>query len=253
MLGLFYAQARIKMILDSSAHTSAIPPVHKVLTICLLLGSKFLDDNTFQNRSWSEVSQIPVRDLNAMEIDWLIAFDWEIHRMMYEDENGFFEWVEKWHEYKHEAQALKAKQMQKLSPIETNLRRSQSVQHQAMMSPDGPIPVQYQQGPQFDQWPRRYVSDYSPPSAPHSGPATPEYYANWSYAPTPTAFNRQGWNGSAYSAQRSHQAFPQNPAYQYGYQSAWAGHGPNCGCTLCAKHSEYYFTHGGYGMQTVVG
>ena len=254
MLGLFYAQARIKLLMESGAQPSTIPPVHKLLTICLLLGSKFLDDNTFQNRSWSEVSQIPVRDLNVMEIDWLVAFNWEIHSMMYEDEEGFFDWVQTWHDYEQEAQAMKIKQMQKLSPIETSLRRSRSVQQQAMLSPDGPIPVQYQHGSQFDQWPRQFISEYSPPSAPHSGPATPEYYANqqWPYAPTPTTYDRQGWNGSAYSAQRSQQAF-QNPTYQYGYQSAWAGHGPSCGCTLCAKHSEYYFTHGGYDMQPVVG
>ena len=61
MLGLFYAQARVKLMKEAGYHPSTIPAVHKVLTICLLLGSKFLDDNTFQNRSWSEVSQNPVQ------------------------------------------------------------------------------------------------------------------------------------------------------------------------------------------------
>ena len=88
-----------------------------------------------------------------MELDWLKAFNWEIHQMMYEDEHDFLDWIEFWHSYEKKAEATNAKQMQKLAPIETNIRRNNSVHNSAMMSPDGPIPVQYQHGAPFDpEW-----------------------------------------------------------------------------------------------------
>jgi hypothetical protein len=255
MLGLFYMSSRLKVIAENQIHDVSSRNVYQMLTTGLLLGSKFLDDNTFQNRSWSEVSSIPVHDLNRLELDWLKGFKWEIHRLMYDEDEGFFQWVDHWHAYEKKAKAAKVKDMQKLAPLETNLHRSYSIQHQDLMSPDGPIPTQYQQTSQYEgQWGRQYV-EYSPPSAPHSGPATPEYYPNqWTYPQTSSCYGRQAWNtGSAYPTSGQVTSFQQTPTYpSYGYQS-WAGHGPTCGCTLCAKSSDYYFNQGGYGMQTVVG
>jgi Cyclin len=256
MLGLFYMSARLKVVADEAINDLSSRNVFQMLTTGLLLGSKFLDDNTFQNRSWSEVSSIPVRDLNKMELDWLEGFNWEIHGLMYEDDGGFFQWVDHWHSYEKKAKVAKAKEIHKLKPIETSLHRSYTIQHADMLSPDGPIPPQYQQTPQLDQtWGRPYMSEYSPPSAPHSGPATPEYYPNqWNYEQLGSGYGRQAWkNSSAYSMQQTHLApFQHTPTYPtYGYpQPAWVhtGHGAQCGCTLCAKHSEYYFSHSGYGM-----
>jgi hypothetical protein len=260
MLGLFYLSSRMKQVNDCGQSTSSSGTVYRMLTTCLLLGSKFLDDNTFQNRSWAEVSSIPVHELNMMELEWLTDFNWEIHGMMYEDK-GFFMWVEHWHAYEEQAQLAKVKEMQKLSPIDTNLHRSHSVQHQPLMSPEGPIPPQYQQGSQFDtRWVRSYISEYSPPSAPHSGPSTPDYYpTSWSYTPSGSSvYGRQSYhsgNVSAYSAQRGQvpaygQAFPYSGSLA---PADWNSHGPNCGCSLHAKHSDYYFNHAGYPLQTVVG
>ena len=259
MLGLFYMSSRLKVVVESGLNDPSSQNVFQMLTTGLLLGSKFLDDNTFQNRSWAEVSSIPVRDLNKMELAWLEGFDWEIHGLMYDDDEGFFQWVDHWHAYEKKAKAAKVREMQKLAPIETNFRRSYTVQHPELMSPDGPIPPQYQQTPQFDEhWGSQYMSEYSPPSAPHSGPATPEYYPNqWTYNQTPSCYGRQTWHsGSAYSVQQGQlPSYQHTPTYQsYGYpQSTAFGHGPGCGCTLCAKHPDYYFNHGGYGMQPVVG
>lgn len=260
MLGLFYLASRMKQLNERGQSTSSSGTVYRMLTTCLLLGSKFLDDNTFQNRSWAEVSSIPVQELNMMELQWLTDFNWEIHGMMYDEEEGFFMWVEHWHAYEEKAQFEKVKEMQKLAPIETNIRRSHSVHHQPLMSPEGPIPPQYQQGSQYDtRWVQPYISEYSPPSAPHSGPATPDYYTpTWSYTPTGPGFGRQSFhssNASTYSAQRN-----QLPAYgqTFSYPASltptnWMTHGPNCNCPLHAKASDYYFNHAGYPMQTVVG
>ena len=251
MLGLFYLSARMKIVDETGQDVSSAGTVYRMLTTCLLLGSKFLDDNTFQNRSWAEVSSIPVHELNKMELAWLEGFNWEIHAMFHED-GDLDNWIAHWHSYEKRAKVAKAKDMQKLAPIDTTIRRSHSVHQPGLMSPDGPIPPQYQSGPQYDtQWARPYMSEYSPPSAPHSGPATPEYYANWSYVPTPTSYGRYP-TSSAYAAQQGYAQASNYQPYGYGH-TAWNGHGPNCACTLCAKHPEYYFTHNGYGMQTVVG
>ncbi|KAF2809833.1 uncharacterized protein BDZ99DRAFT_521148 [Mytilinidion resinicola] len=45
------------------------------VTVALILGSKFLDDNTFIN-----VSGIAVAILNEMETEWLVAIDFKLHR-----------------------------------------------------------------------------------------------------------------------------------------------------------------------------
>jgi hypothetical protein len=41
------------------------------MTVALMLGNKFLDDNTYTNKTWAEVSAIPVRDVHVMEVEFL--------------------------------------------------------------------------------------------------------------------------------------------------------------------------------------
>jgi hypothetical protein len=247
MLGLFYLATRMKMVKELGQDVAQTGALYRMLTTCLLLGSKFLDDNTFQNKSWAEVSSIPVSELNIMELEWLQGFNWEIHRLMYEEEDGFFVWIDHWRSYEKKAMAVKVKEMNKLAPIETKFASRFASQHPVLMSPEGPIPAQYQQGYQYDtQWARQYM-EYSPPSAPHSGPATPEYYMTpSSYAPN-TSYGRPGYN---YGVQPSYQ---HGAGYQsYGYGQSWA-HGANCGCSSCPKPTDYYFSHSGYPVQPVVG
>jgi hypothetical protein len=263
MLGLFYLASRMKLVSGRGDDTSASGTVYRMLTTSLLLGSKFLDDNTFQNRSWAEVSSIPVHELNSMELQWLEGFNWCIHGPMYDENEGFFVWIDHWKDYEKKAMMAKVKEQQKLTPIDTGYYRTQSSQSSALMSPEGPIPPRYQAAAQFDTtWIQPYVSEYSPPSAPHSGPATPDYYnSNWSYCQAaPPAYSRNSWNSnsatSAYNTQRSQPpSYHHTPSYQNQQyaQSVWTGHGSSCGCTLCAKHPEYYFNQTGYNMQPVVG
>lgn len=263
MLGMFYLASRMKLVSKTGEDTKSSGTVYRMLTTCLLLGSKFLDDNTFQNRSWAEVSSIPVKDLNTMELQWLEGFDWLIHGPMYDPEEGFFMWIEHWHAYKEKAEIAKAKEIQVLAPIDTtNIRPTQQYPQQPLMSPEGPIPPQYQRASQYDtQWVRPLISEYSPPSAPHSGPATPDYYASgtWAYTQAPPPYQRQSWaqnTPSAYPTQRSQPpSYHHTPSYAQQYsQTSWGNaHGSTCGCTLCARHQEHYFNHGGYGVQTVAG
>ena len=257
MLGLFYLASRMKLVSKRGDDTSSSGTVYRMLTTSLLLGSKFLDDNTFQNRSWAEVSSIPVRELNIMELQWLEGFNWCIHGPMYDENEGFFVWIDHWKDYEMKAKSLRTKEQHKLTPIDTTgYYRSQSTQPNVLLSPEGPIPPRYQQSSQFD-WSgiAPYISEYSPPSAPHSGPATPDYYGDWSHGQAaPPTYSRNSWNPnsvtSAYNIQRS-----QPPSYHHtpAHQNYAQYHGSSCGCTLCAKQSEYYFQQHAHNMQTVVG
>jgi hypothetical protein len=44
---------------------------YRLLTVALMLGNKFLDDNTYTNKTWAEVSGICVREVHIMEVEFL--------------------------------------------------------------------------------------------------------------------------------------------------------------------------------------
>ena len=257
MLGLFYLQERMKF---EKGDLTSSGNLMRMLTVCLLLGSKFLDDNTFQNRSWAEVSNISVSELNSMELKWLIDFNWEIHEMMYDPDQGFFMWVEHWHSYEEKAQFAQVKTSHKLAPINTSIAKMSTIT-QPLMSPEGPIPPQYQQGPQYDTaWARSHLSEYSPPSTHYSGPSTPEYYPNqWQYTAPAEKFSRASWHQpskSTYMPSRPQfSPYYAPPQYGQGYhQVAWSPHGPSCTCRGCVKYiPDFYMPHVGYHVQPVVG
>ncbi|KAK5167693.1 uncharacterized protein LTR77_007392 [Saxophila tyrrhenica] len=44
---------------------------YRLLTVALMLGNKFLDDNTYTNKTWAEVSGINVNEVHIMEVEFL--------------------------------------------------------------------------------------------------------------------------------------------------------------------------------------
>ncbi|KAL2259959.1 hypothetical protein VTK26DRAFT_6184 [Humicola hyalothermophila] len=44
---------------------------YRLLTVALMLGNKFLDDNTYTNKTWADVSGIPVTEIHVMEVEFL--------------------------------------------------------------------------------------------------------------------------------------------------------------------------------------
>ncbi|EPS39254.1 hypothetical protein H072_6965 [Dactylellina haptotyla CBS 200.50] len=44
---------------------------YRLLTVALMLGNKFLDDNTYTNKTWAEVSGITVGEIHVMEVEFL--------------------------------------------------------------------------------------------------------------------------------------------------------------------------------------
>jgi hypothetical protein len=274
LLSLYYLASRMPMLGNQARSDSHL---FRLLTISLVLGSKFLDDNTFINRSWSEVSGIPVADLNHLEKEWLAGMDFKLHRDPSESQ-GWNSWSEHWNEYQgHHAARLS--RPNKLSPIDTSVHRRSLNQNK----PLPPLPMQgtfnappppYEYTPksaqtsysnvsnysqsQYDPW--RSSNDHSPASAPITGPTTPEYYgAAGPWAPT-EGYQRRSMFGfntmpqAAPSQSQQHQP-PMNygpAAYTPQYNTpAWNNHGYNCGCMHCAQRHPPYFMAQGFGPQAV--
>ncbi|KAI8986516.1 cyclin-domain-containing protein [Pilobolus umbonatus] len=61
----------------------------RLFTTALILSNKFLDDNTFTNKTWSDVSSVPLSELNIMEIEFLSALNYRI----YIHPSHFFSWI----------------------------------------------------------------------------------------------------------------------------------------------------------------
>lgn len=258
LLGLYYLASRMRMLSSAGVYTSGSGQVSRFLTVALILGSKFLDDNTFQNKSWSEVSNIPVAELNKLELEWLFAFEWKIHDRIYEKQEGFASWRRHWESWRAKAVARAQEPLRRaLAPIDTNTSRANIIS-KPLMSPEGPIPPQYQRPTHYEtSWLNPAASEYSPPSAPDSGPTTPDYYAvgPWAYPPPPYS---RAWIPPPPYMQPS--APPSQPPsyHQTPYalpfaQSVWTGHGSSCGCMYCAKHMEHYMCTSAFGsMQPIV-
>ncbi|KAI9840380.1 MAG: hypothetical protein M1838_004079 [Thelocarpon superellum] len=265
LLGLYYLNIRMNMLSAHGRHETSSGQVYRMLTIALLLGSKFLDDNTFQNRSWSEVTSLPVSELNTLEVEWLVAIDWNLH-IDPNERHGFMTWREHWQHWRGKA----AEQpVMKLLPLDSNIQRSrQPVKH---YSPTPMYPPQHSKSvapPMSDRAPMAYqppvpydpsawaysrpVTERSPPSASGTGPTTPEYYGGWSahaHAPPPYSARPH----SHYSSQPpSYHQTPYMPPYN---PNVWHGHphGAGCGCAHCVRPNEHYFIGSGYGQQTVMG
>ena len=51
----------------------------RLLTVALMLGNKFLDDNTYTNKTWAEVSGISVNEIHIMEVEFLSNMRYELY------------------------------------------------------------------------------------------------------------------------------------------------------------------------------
>ena len=258
MLALNYLAIRMEILQDLSY--SGIPQANlfSMLTTALMLASKFLDDNTFQNRSWAEVSHTPVAELNKHEVTWLVDMEWRLH---FDVDAEFKSWLQCYERY---AEAKKVRSMQssmealKLSKLpwqpemarqpqttrylpQTPLYTPPSHHHESNFGP-------YRERPNpWQQWnPPRNLS---PPSAGPSYPSTP---ADWFHKPS-TGF---GQHSMAFSNRPLPplQILPssQSPYYPNNYSQytpVWSGHPPSCHC--CQRSSDYprvNMSQHGYGI-----
>jgi len=222
--------------------------LYRLVTISLLLASKFLDDNTFQNRSWADVTGLPVSELNALEADWLSAIGWQLHvaRPGY---TGFDSWKASWDSFISQKQVVHAPV---LAPINTNVnnrRHTLSFTHQTFspqQQPQSALPHGYigdrlrhhQQHQQQQQHHMAAMNDGgywcpdmtssgqpSPPSAPETGPATPiwEMPMNW-----PTHFGGKPQQQQSFPSRIS--LGPPHSSQIYPVMHQWM---PQCNCLNC--------------------
>lgn len=128
LLGMNYLSKRINMLnLAGGQGKMSEGQMWRMLTVSLLLGSKFLDDNTFQNRSWAEVSGIPVRELNTLEYEWMGSISWNLYVNLDRSED-YNAWLKSWRDWsdnkKRQAMTSRDRLNSLVPPIETDVSRS---------------------------------------------------------------------------------------------------------------------------------
>lgn len=266
LLGLYYLATRMTMLSAGGIYTAGRGQVYRMLVTSLLLGSKFLDDNTFQNRSWSEVSNIPVSELNVLEIEWLLAINWDMH-VDSEDPQGFTLWHKHWDKWQVKNVEMSMDSL-KLTPLDGNAQRQQSVKKH--FSPTSVYPsykdatfnnaikehLQWH-NTCHDQWPSiRARTEYSPPSAPETGPNTPEWYSRlggFGYGTNSQSYNTRATPVSSQALKPAGQPAAYQMQYcQHYIHNGWTNHGVHCGCGCSTPH-DHYLMAPGFGPQPVAG
>ncbi|KAF3766806.1 hypothetical protein M406DRAFT_345166 [Cryphonectria parasitica EP155] len=278
LLGMNYLSKRVNGIRMSGASFHPHEgQVWRMLTIALLLGSKFLDDNTFQNRSWSEVSGIQVAELNKLEAEWLVGIEWNLYVDL-DRSQDYNAWLENWGEWvarKKMAHTLASRERLAalVTPIQTDFNRpvraheydvwhqQQVAEYERLSSLKRSEQAQQQSAyrPQEISWNQFSTGPWSsaPLTPPDSGYGTPEYptsatsgngqfYGDW--------FNRafaNDFQGHRYSRQNSvpnvyhHPRHSHYPGY-YNGQNIWEMNVAECNCANCtgpfgAKSQQPYF------------
>lgn len=275
LLGMNYLAKRINAMKSQGPYKASEGQVWRYLTVSLLLGSKFLDDNTFQNRSWSEVSGISVSELNGLEYDWVQAMNWQLYVNL-DASKDYQAWLENWRDWlqmkKRQAARVSRDRLASLVPaIDTELTRynnNHQSPHSRYLQEQVAEYERYQamKAQQQQAYSRDGVWAHNPWSAPltppDSGYGTPDY--GMSAASSNARYNE--WFAQA-AAQYS-RGYPQPTAntfypnrqhnypaqYPFGNQANGWEHGMECGCPGCTasmKHASYFAPHG-YG-QPVMG
>ncbi|MCJ1292623.1 hypothetical protein MMC34_004176 [Xylographa carneopallida] len=266
LLGLHYLATRMTMLSTQGVYSSSTGHLYHMITTALMLGSKFLDDNTFQNRSWAEVSHIPVSQLNTLEVDWLLDINWTLH-IDTSDLQGFPAWLKQWERWQAKRIEITLDSL-KLTPLDSGLRRQHSVNKQL---PPTPVYSNYTdsmftmaakshsvwQPSRHEHWPPiRSLVDRSPPSAPETGPNTPEWYERLNTLGLPPTASLQTMRcGRSLQPLHMLPSSAQSPYYtsysQHYTPSPWSGHNIGCMCGYCLPQHERYSMAHTYGAQPV--
>lgn len=89
---------------------------YRLLTVALMLGNKFLDDNTYTNKTWAEVSGISVQEIHLMEVEFLSNMRYGLLT----SKEQWYEWLHKlacYHKYCERAKAEEAARQAHGAPI----------------------------------------------------------------------------------------------------------------------------------------
>lgn len=107
ILGITYLSKRLSFErphYDQDPDAPLIPKtqLYEYLTISLVLANKFLDDNTFTNTSWSDISGIPRQEINVSERDWLKKLGYDLH-LNPTEQKGWSTWRKAWETWEFDA------------------------------------------------------------------------------------------------------------------------------------------------------
>ncbi|KAJ8129252.1 hypothetical protein O1611_g4380 [Lasiodiplodia mahajangana] len=142
---------------------------YRLLTVALMLGNKFLDDNTYTNKTWAEVSGISVTEIHVMEVEFLSNMRYGLLTSREQWE----EWLKKlacYHKYCERARAEEAARQVRSAAM--HLSPNQARYSSPLPSPTAILPTSIHSTPSL-------IAAYSPAAAPLN---------NWdsTYHPTPT-------------------------------------------------------------------
>ncbi|KAK5125753.1 hypothetical protein LTR85_012029 [Meristemomyces frigidus] len=240
--------------------------IYRLLAVGLILGSKFLDDNTFINRSWSDVTAIKVTELNQLEMKWLDLLGWHLH-VDPEAPNGLKAWMSAWEDYKTKNAAKQPNA--RLSPLDTNVHRHSS--HRERYSPYptpsySAAPSRTYEAPQSARSSQYASTPYTAadPWASSDHQAFDDFYKRQNRYPSLTEIDDVTRRASEERARQSAYAYPQSAQTQYyqppAYGSAWdqqawnAAHRYDCGCSACVYQQHYRpYPVPSYAAQSVMG
>ncbi|KAL6859489.1 hypothetical protein J3F83DRAFT_329272 [Trichoderma novae-zelandiae] len=130
---------------------------YRLLTVALMLGNKFLDDNTYTNKTWAEVSCFAVGEIHVMEVEFLSNMRYNL--LASKDE--WEDWLTKlacFREYYTRASRIPA------SPLPATSPSSRSF-HSPMVSPTTMLPAS--------------DAAYSPVTAPTFSPPLSKHAQDW--------------------------------------------------------------------------
>jgi hypothetical protein len=273
LLGMNYLARRMNMLNAAGPYKATDGQVWRMLTIGLLLGSKFLDDNTFQNRSWSEVSGIAVSELNSLEHEWLESISWSLYVNL-DESKDFNAWLQSWDDWRRTKNLERTATLERLAPlapIDTNVQRTRPYSQAYSGYPKSASRERPQSGfhAPYDQyeataWMNSYPTPHlTPPSAPDSGVNTPEYLSATGGAPRYNdwaLFNQysRGYQPQAHATYvptrvaAYHTPFTNHYGHHYG-ANIWDPAVAECNCSNCNPHTKQpYFMGHGYGGQQIV-
>lgn len=272
LLGMNYLAKRINSMKTQGQYKASEGQVWRYLTVSLLLGSKFLDDNTFQNRSWSEVSGIAVAELNALEFDWVQSMGWRLYVNL-DGSKDYQAWLENWREWqqlkKRQAQANRERAASMVPAIDTDVARYNGSRHSPQANYKDQL-VEYERYHPSKSNRTHYRSRdaawghnqwAAPLTPPDSGYGTPDYamsatstnahYNEW-FSQAAAQYNNRYQQGAGHNGyyHNRHGNYASN--YRYN-QSVWDHGLAECSCPLCLgpmKHAPYIPPHG-YGLSVV--
>jgi Cyclin len=204
ILGVTYLARRLSydppMDQDPAAPLIPTTKLYEYLTMSLLLANKFLDDNTFTNTSWSDISGIPRHDINVVERDWLKKLGYSLHVDPLA-QKGWRTWQKAWETWQFDATGKGSPAL--LSPVLSRSNSSVSAKQMESDSPAFPsLKSVVNEWSKFEKPPTQFSAYLTPPISPtfdtsldseFLSPITPPPKYQWppSLGPGPTPYQPQ--------------------------------------------------------------